>query len=244
MRLLLASLFALLAATAAAQRSEVPGPASKVTTVLADLLQSVPQETGRLTPERSGATLPALDALPRSVQDAARSRRLRFGTNNDVQVYILLTAVTDATVRQLTDAGATIEIRDEARRRVQARVPVTRLQSVAQLESVDAIRLPSYARRRTGNVNTEGDAILFADAVRQQFGLDGTGVRVGVVSDGLKGVFATGCTTSCADVSGGPISTGDLPTATATRTAAGVLKESTGGIIGRSFSANGDLAGR
>ena len=37
--------------------------------------------------------------------------------------------------------------------------------------------------------------------------------------------------------------TGDLPGATATRTAAGVLKESTGGIVGRSFSANGDLEG-
>jgi hypothetical protein len=98
-------------------------------------------------------------------------------------------------------------------------------------------------RARAGNALTEGDTILHADAVRAQFGLDGTGVRVGVVSDGLKGVFATGCLTGCAGVDGGPIASGDLPTATATRTAAGVLKESSGGIIGRSFSANGDLEG-
>ena len=243
MRFFLASSFALLAATVAAQRTDVPGPASKVTTVLAELLQSVPQDTGRLTAQRSSAALPALDALPRSVQDAARSRRLRFGPNNDVQVYILLSAVTDDTVRQLADAGATIEIRDEARRRVQARVPVTRLQSVAQLEIVDAIRLPSYARRRTGSVNTEGDAIIYADAVRQQFALDGTGVRVGVISDGLKGVFATGCTASCGGADGGPIATADLPSAVGVRDASGVLKSSSGGIIGRSFQANGDLEG-
>lgn len=246
MRFLLASSFALLVATAAttaAQRSGIVEPLSKVTTVLAELLQSVPQDTGRITSQRTGAMVSAVDALPRSVQDAVRSRRLRFGANNDVQVYILLRAVTDDTVRQLTDAGATIEIRDEAQRRVQARVPVARLQSIAQLESVDAIRLPSYGRRRAGTVNTEGDAIVYADAVRQQFGLDGTGVRVGVISDGLKGVFAKGCTTACGAADGGPMATADLPSAVGVRNAGGVLTSASGGIIGRSFQANGDLEG-
>ena len=246
MRFLLVSSIALLTVTATAQRADVGGSAasSKLTTVLAELVQSVAQETGQVTARRAGsATSLSVDALPRSVQDAVQSRRLRFGTNNDVQVYILLNAVTDETVRQLTDAGAVIEIRDAARRRVQAHVPVARLQSIAQLEIVDAIRLPAYARRRVGQVTTEGDAILYADAVRQQFGLDGTGVRVGVVSDGLKGVFATGCTTSCAGVAGGPIATGDLPSAVGVRNASGVLTGSTGGIVGRSFQANGDLEG-
>ena len=246
MRFLLVSSIALLTVTATAQRADVGGSAasSKLTRVLAELVQSVAQETGQVTARRAGsATSLSVDALPRSVQDAVQSRRLRFGTNNDVQVYILLNAVTDETVRQLTDAGAVIEIRDAARRRVQAHVPVARLQSIAQLEIVDAIRLPAYARRRVGQVTTEGDAILYADAVRQQFGLDGTGVRVGVVSDGLKGVFATGCTTSCAGVAGGPIATGDLPSAVGVRNASGVLTGSTGGIVGRSFQANGDLEG-
>src|SRR5713226_153443 len=186
MRFLVVAAIALLGVTATAQRADVGGSASisKLTTVLADLVQSVPQETGQVTTQRAGSTTSlSVDTLPRSVQDAVRSRRLRFGTNNDVQVYILLNAVTDDTVRQLTEAGATIEIRDAARRRVQAHLPVARLQSIAQLETVDAIRLPTYARRRVGQVTTEGDGILYGDAVRQQFGLDGTGVRVGVVSD-------------------------------------------------------------
>jgi hypothetical protein len=245
MRGFIVSSFVLMAVTAAAQRPDVGGSAttSKLATVLADLIQAVPQDSGPLTPQRAETRTLSLDALPRSVQDAVQNRRLRFGTNNDVQVYILLSAVTDETVRQLTDAGAIIEIRDAARRRVQARVPVARLQSVAQLASVDAIRLPSYARRRAGAVTTEGDAILRADAVRQQLALDGTGVRVGVISDGLKGVFATGCTTSCGGVAGGPIATADLPSAVGVRNASGVLTSSSGGIIGRSFQANGDLEG-
>jgi hypothetical protein len=230
---LVAASLAALAATINAQPPDAATAVSKLTTVLADLVNA-PGGAAAVTTE---------SARPRSVRDAVQSRRLRIDANNEVQVYILVSAVTDETLRQLTDAGVTIEISDTARRRVQAHVPVSRLTAVAQLSAVDQIRLPTYARPRTGKAVTEGDAILHTDAVRAQFGLDGTGVRVGVVSDGIKGVFATGCTTGCAGVDGGPIASGDLPSATGTRTSTGVLKESAGGIVGRSFSANGDLEG-
>jgi hypothetical protein len=224
---------AALAVTLNAQQIDTTSANRKLTTVLADLAASSGTTTALTTESQR----------PRSVRDAIQSRRLRIDGNNEVQVYILMSAVTDETVSQLTDAGATIEIRDPARRRVQAHLPVSRLTAVAQLDIVDAIRLPTYARPRVGKVTTEGDAILYADAVRGQFALDGTGVRVGVVSDGIKGVFATGCTTACGGVDGGPIATGDLPTATGLRNAAGVLRETSGGIVGRSFSASGDLEG-
>lgn len=243
---LVACSFALLAITATAQRADVDGSATtpKLTTVLADLVQSVAQEAGQVTAQRTGTSTPlSVDRLPRSVQDAVQGRRLRIDANIEVQVYILMSAVTDDTVRQLSDAGVTIEIRDDARRRVQAHVPVARLQSVTQLGIVDAIRLPSYGRRRTGGVNSEGDSILNADTVRANFAVDGTCIRVGVVSDGLKGVFAKDCTTSCGGVDLGPIATNDLPAATGVRNASGVLLSSTGGIIGRSFQVNGDLEG-
>jgi hypothetical protein len=231
--LLLAACLAALAVTTDAQQTDATAVNSKLTTVLADLVKAAGSPTA----------LAAESQRPRSVNDAMQSRRLRFDANNEVQVYILMTAVTDETVGQLTDAGVTIEIRDAARRRVQAHLPVSRLTAVAQLAVVDSVRLPTYARARAGTNLTEGDAIVHADAVRAQYGVDGTGVRVGVVSDGIKGVFATGCTTQCGGVDGGPIATGDLPAATAVRTAAGVLTQVSGGIVGRSFSANGDLEG-
>jgi hypothetical protein len=230
----LAAIVTALTVSAHAQQPDVATPTSKLTTVLADLVKGSSGNTVRSTTDAAG---------PPSVRDAIQSRRLRFDANNEVQVYILMSAVTDQTVRQLTEAGVTIEISDVARRRVQAHLPVSSLTSVAQLAAVNAIRLPTYARPRAGNVTSEGDRILNADAVRAQFGLDGTGVRVGVVSDGIKGVFAAGCTTSCGGVDGGPIATGDLPAAVGVRTAAGVLKESSGGIVARSFSANLDLEG-
>src|SRR5207244_5434390 len=53
---------------------------------------------------------------------------------------------------------------------------------------------------------------------------------------------ATGCT-SCGGASGGPIASGDLPDASGTRNASGVLTGASGGISGRSFQANSDLEG-
>src|SRR5262249_24409795 len=136
----------------------------------------------------------------------------------------------------------TIEIPDAAHHRIQARVPTSRLEVVASLPGVNFVRLPNYARHRTGAVETEGDAILHADQARGKYAVDGAGVKVGVISDGIKGVFQKGCT-SCSAATVGPTPSGDLPDATGVRTAAGVLTSSTGGILGRSFQANNDLEG-
>ncbi len=220
-----------------------PDANDTLATVLDDLARSVPQERGPMLEERAGVgTRLSPETLPKSARDAMQGRHLRINARNEVQVYILVDEVTDDNLQQLKDEGVTVEITDPAHRRVQARIPVRRLQVVAELPFVTFVRLPTYAAHRIGAANTEGDAILRASAARQQFSLDGTGVRVGVISDGLKGVFAKGCT-SCSGIAGGPIATGDLPAATGTRNASGVLTSSAGGIAGRSFQANSDLEG-
>ncbi len=68
------------------------------------------------------------------------------------------------------------------------------------------------------------------------FGIDGKGVKVGVISGGIGGVFATGCT-SCGPTTAipSPINSGDLPNATGTRNTSGILVSVTGGIIAQSF---------
>src|SRR5581483_1393487 len=184
---------------------------SKLTTVLADLVRA-----SSVQGDRAGGSA---RSMPKSAADALQGRRLRISAADEVQVYVLM-EVTDEHVRQLTAAGAIVEIRDARQNRVQARIPVAALPAVAALPFVNFVRLPSYAVRRTGAVTTEGDAILRADVVRRQLSLDGSGVKVGVVSDGIKGIFATGCT-SCAGVGGGPIATGDLPSASGTRNSSG-----------------------
>ena len=211
---------------------------AKLTTVLGDLVRAVPQDAGG-SPFGTFSPLPALDRLPRSVRDAALSRRLRFDAGNTIQVYILLSTVTDANVRQLTAAGVRVELTDAAGGRVQARVPVRSLQRIATLPFVRFIRLPSYARRHAGTVVTEGDAIHASNLARAQFGIDGTGVKVGVISDGIKGVFETKCQ-NCRAASGGPVSSGDLPETEGTRRN-GVLVSSQGGVVSESFRSDADL---
>src|SRR6185295_13127576 len=215
---------------------------SKLTAVLAALAVAVPQDDGRVTAARvSPGPRLAADALPQPVQDAMRGGRLRLDNANAVQAYVLMSPVNDDRLSQLSAAGAAIEIADASRRRVQARIPASRLILVASLPFVDFIRLPAYARHLSGAVTSEGDRILHTDAVRKQLALDGTGVRVGVISDGLKGVFASGCN-NCGGAAGGPIGSGDLPDAVGVRNA-GVLVSASGGINGRSFQQNSDLEG-
>ena len=213
--------------------SQPATPVAKLATVLADLAQAVAPSAAPGKAQRAPAEAEfSLESMPKSVRDAVHGRHLRINSSAEVQVYILMTAVTDEHLRALATQGVTVEIADVQGGRVQARVPVTRLEAVAALPFVHFIRPPSYAVRMTGSVTTEGDTILRADQVRSQLKVDGTGVRVGVISDGIKGIFATGCTT-CSGVTGGPISSLDLPAATGTRNTSGVLTSSSGGIVGR-----------
>lgn len=77
---------------------------------------------------------------------------------------------------------------------IQAWVPATALDTVAQLDGVLRVSLPRYAVRRadppfgpraqTGSVTTQGDKILGSASFRSATGIDGQGISVGVISDG------------------------------------------------------------
>jgi hypothetical protein len=221
------------------QQQEDLDPLSKLATVLADVAGAVPEDAAG-----DAVMSPAPQAVrafwPASVEDALAGRRLRLDDRNRVQVYVLLRDVTPDRLRRLEAEGATIEIVSVEERRVQAQVPVGRLRRVAALPFVDFIRLPSYARRHVGRVRTEGDAIHRADLVRSQLGVDGTGVTVGVISDGIKGIFADDCV-SCAPVTSSPIASGDLPGAVGVRDDRGRLVATSGSMVSESFHSDGDL---
>jgi hypothetical protein len=234
-------LVVLLVALVAVQQPAISGQVvpAKLATVLSDLARAVPQDARGLSWEQIVGKPLVIASLPRSVQDAAASRRLRLDANNYVQVYILLSEVNADNLRRLVAAGVKLEITDAAGRRVQARVPVRSLERLASFSFVTFVRLPSYAIRHAGAVVTEGDAIHGASAARPQFGVDGTGVKVGVISDGIKGVVATKCD-SCDAVSGGPVASDDLPETSGTRRD-GLLTATSGGIESQSFRADEDL---
>ena len=218
----------------------------KLSTPLAGLARALRQQRGPIAKGQRVAPPPgfSLTTLPKSVRDAVRAGMMRINKDAEVQVYVLVTVVTDENLRQLQNAGAIIELQDKRERIVQARVPVSRLEEVGSLPFVRFVRLPDYGVRQTGSVDTQGDVILKVDQVRSMLGVDGTGGRVGVISDGINGIFATGCTT-CGPTAAtpSPISTGDLPNATGTRNGSGILTSVGGGITAQSFRSDIDLEG-
>lgn len=110
---------------------------------------------------------------------------------NGLQVYIELEEVRpriQEMIEGLKAFGVTIEIVEPVAKLVQARIPLDRIERVSQLPFVKFIRLPDYGHLNCqGTACTPGDAVIRADVVRQH-GFDGTGTRVGVVSDGIRGL--------------------------------------------------------
>jgi hypothetical protein len=199
---------------------------------------------------------------------------MRINAHGEVQVYIELDEITDENLSELGNLGIRVQIigkpqpnrgHGEVLTRVptvQARLPVNMIQQAEELPFVRYLRLPSYALSggsSTPSVTTQGDMLLNASAARSMFGVDGTGISVGVISSGIGGIFAAnGCTTSCGPIyntstTPSPIILMDLPSATGTRSAtatttatatiaAGTLISVSGGITAKqSYRDDGDL---
>lgn len=175
---------------------------------------------------------------PKPVQDAIDAGAMQVDAQGRVQVYIETTGHPD--LNQIGGAGATTELTQGDL--VQARVPPQALNGLARLPFVRVIRLPDYAIPNVGSVTTQGDTVLQSANVRSSYGVNGSGIRIGVISDGIYGIFATGCTTCGATgATPSPINTGDLPNATGTRNSSGILTSTSGGITAKSFRADGNL---
>jgi hypothetical protein len=67
-------------------------------------------------------------------------------------------------------------------RMVSASVPITAISGLNELSSLQLAR-PAYAATQVGDVTSQGDAAMRADLARTAFGVDGTGVMVGTLSD-------------------------------------------------------------
>jgi Subtilase family len=227
----------------------------KLSSALQSLSETVPQVQALGTNPAAGAWRNiSIKDLPKQLTDMISTKRLRVNDDNEAQVYIEVDQITGGNLESLTALGVKVQVvgqlhpnkkMGEVRTAVptlQALLPLGMISLVENLEFVRYIRLPDYAIPNTGSVDSQGDSILQADVVRSSTGLDGTGVRVGVISDGIGGIFATGCTTCQPTTSNpSPISLTDLPPAVGTRNLAGVLTATSGGITAKSFYSDGNL---
>ena len=89
---------------------------------------------------------------------------------------------------RLVDAGFEIQLAVPEFGRWQGWQPRDRLEELRSVAGVVSVGTPLYAALSAGDALTEGDELLNAGSARQRFGVDGSGVRVAVISDGIIGL--------------------------------------------------------
>jgi subtilisin family serine protease len=105
-------------------------------------------------------------------------------TEGKLLVYVDCAPLGAEQVDALERAGLTVDGVDLARGRVRGRIDDDLLDRVAEFSWVHAVRPVDRAVARVGSATTEGDRAARADLVRAE-GFDGSGVVVGVISDGI-----------------------------------------------------------
>jgi len=115
---------------------------------------------------------------------------IRVGPDGKVFVTIRLSDYTSGIEAELAALGAEVHRSSARWKTVEAWVVPGRVREVASHPLVSGIRPIERPRMRAGSRMSEGDAILRADLVRQM-GFDGTGAKVGVMSDGVAGLSAS-----------------------------------------------------
>jgi hypothetical protein len=93
----------------------------------------------------------------------------------------------------LRNLGALVDGSDRVSQLTEAWLPADKFDDIARLGAVRQIEVPAYATFNT--VTSQGDSVHKADKVRSQFaqyGIDGTGIKVGVISDGAGHIADVG----------------------------------------------------
>ncbi len=111
-----------------------------------------------------------------------RSRRTLSQVTSDGRVVVDAVAVDDAEqlAADLDALGA--EVSAIAGRMVSARLPIDRIPDLEGVPSL-AFARPAVALTNSGDATSRGDLAIAADTARQAFSVDGTGVKVGIISD-------------------------------------------------------------
>jgi hypothetical protein len=197
---------------------------SKLSPAIQSALTPAPATLESFTPNAVGG-----GASPAAAWFAAGL--LRETSPGLLQVYIHVDGEIDDGLRAaLEAAGAAIEMESVDEGIVQASVPYGALEALADVAGVVRLSEPSYGVVNVGANLAEGDALMNLDDLRSIQGVDGTGVTVGVISDGIAGLQTA-------------VASGDLPATGETRSA-GVLTATSGGVIAQSFRASdNDLEG-
>jgi hypothetical protein len=162
----------------------------------------------------------------RTDQDLALLRRVanRAGVQSGGMVVVDIRAdVTDDLLQAIADLGGRVASAYPAFGAVRARVPIRQVEALADLPEVRRISPRQDFRLYTGTQTSQGDVAHAVASARTAHGIDGTGVKVGVLSDGVDSLAARQATHdlpptcpqtgACVQVVSGQAGSGDEGTA-------------------------------
>ncbi|GIW46307.1 MAG: hypothetical protein KatS3mg078_0184 [Deltaproteobacteria bacterium] len=110
---------------------------------------------------------------------------VKIDKDGNIQVYIYLSEIKDTHLEQLKALEVRVESVNREYSIVQGWAPFYNLEEISNLGFVRKITPPSYGKTKSGSVVTEGDVVIGSNDVREILGFDGSGITVGVISDGV-----------------------------------------------------------
>lgn len=147
----------------------------------------------QLSPEDSVLSRAASSAEnPEDSANSEENSRKSPSSGEKVYVYIYLEPFADSSI---LGRYCDVEEKDEENHIAVAWVPVESLEALASLPEVRNIQTVLPPLVRQGNTVSEGDLILKSSSLRESYGVNGTGIKIGIISDGvdnLKDAQATG----------------------------------------------------
>jgi len=181
----------LLALLLTAARGAVAQPAAIAPQGMQQLQALLAEKNARSPVERKiGSRLLYAARMRRGLAAAPGIPRLRAEVDLDGEGRALVdlrAEITDGLLAEIGAEGGAVVDTEPDLRSVRARVPLEALESLAGRVEVQSLRPADQAFTR---VVSEGDVAHRADSVRAQYAVDGTGVSIGVLSDGVDSLVA------------------------------------------------------
>ncbi|RPI63675.1 MAG: LEPR-XLL domain-containing protein, partial [Planctomycetaceae bacterium] len=112
----------------------------------------------------------------------------RITSDGKVHIYVYVDKITPEVQASMKAKGMSIELAVDMSDKihiVQGWASYSIIDDIAAQPGVTGVGFPCYGMTNAGAVTTAGDSILNTDDLRSQLSVDGTGVKVGVISDGI-----------------------------------------------------------
>ena len=107
------------------------------------------------------------------------------------RVHVLVeVAELDADLLEALAASGRVEIANEKYGLIQCWLDLDKVEDIAAYAAVRKIKPVLRGFTRAGSVVSQGDRLLNADDVREVLGVDGSGIKIGVISDGVDNLRA------------------------------------------------------